>query len=338
LGDEAALKRSQAELREGSSPRPTSSSEWLAEDAAVKDGAVVVTASSIISQQVDVAFLASGGQDAPQWSQLITPVTSGAPPQQAEGKKKGGKKGKKGGQSTALPQVGHSFDLNRAETRLEERWGAGDQLRDWNEEFQSCRELPRGTLEERAFRARALYRVHSEFQVAARLGAVAISENHIMAMNPMDPPETRVYSYNNIFFSYAVDSRGFFAEVGGEAAAKAVARLDLNAVKTLAQLDIPKLHTLLTAVLDYKGRRMVCQSIIPGILQGEKASKVVYGSVDNGETVACEPQMHALMKQAAGPLLLAETPVQPLGKGKAKNGEDLLAARPLMGGAAEGGK
>ena len=40
---------------------------------------------------------------------------------------------------------------------------------------------------------------------------------------------------------------------------------------------MPGIHTLGTAVVDYCGHRLVAQSIIPGILQGEMMSQLHYG-------------------------------------------------------------
>lgn len=51
--------------------------------------------------------------------------------------------------------------------------------------------------------------------------------------------------------------------------------------------------------MDYCGRRLVAQTMIPGILHGERATKLVYGSVDNGETIAMEDKMTELMDEAA---------------------------------------
>lgn len=58
------------------------------------------------------------------------------------------------------------------------------------------------------------------------------------------------------------------------------------------------MHTILTAVIDYRGHRVVGQSIIPGILTNEKVSQVVYGSMDNGKTIARDDEFHQLVLKA----------------------------------------
>ena len=40
--------------------------------------------------------------------------------------------------------------------------------------------------------------------------------------------------------------------------------------------------------MDYRGYRVVCQTIIPGLLQREHDSAVVYGSIDTGQNITSE--------------------------------------------------
>lgn len=96
----------------------------------------------------------------------------------------------------------------------------------------------------------------------------------------------RMYIWNNIFFSFACDSREHYEKYGGDEAAYAAASLDLKGVEMYNKLDIEGLHTLGTVVVDYRGYRIIAQSIIPGILQREQENSVVYGSVDGGKTIA----------------------------------------------------
>lgn len=67
----------------------------------------------------------------------------------------------------------HTYDWNRAEDALLATYGMDTRgvLRDWNEEYQSCRELPSASLPERVLRDRTLYRVYSDFVEAASKGA-----------------------------------------------------------------------------------------------------------------------------------------------------------------------
>jgi hypothetical protein len=39
-------------------------------------------------------------------------------------------------------------------------------------------------------------------------------------MNPLDEKESHMFTWNNIFFSFATDSRGIFKDLGGDSAAR----------------------------------------------------------------------------------------------------------------------
>lgn len=210
----------------------------------------------------------------------------------------------------------HEYNLNRAEDELTASYGMDERgvLRDWNEEYQCCRELPSATLKEQIVRARVMYKIVSEFVESATQGAVAIVEGHIPPINPMDDVSAHVYVFNNIFFSLSIDGKFSAKDAASEEAAYSSANRDLQGVKAFNDADVTGLHTLATAVVDYLGVRVIAQSVIPGILQGEAASKLVYGSVDGGKTIASNEKMHALMLEAGEKLHIAERSIKPLGK------------------------
>jgi len=193
----------------------------------------------------------------------------------------------------------HTYNLNRGlETSFAFKSDT-EQLRDWNEEFQSCRELPTNSVQERIVRDLALVKVHDEFIEAATKGAMAVVHKALPPLNPIDPPSMHMYIMNNIFFSFATDARELFKDVGGEAAAFAAANNDLKGISAINSLNISGLYTLLTAVIDYRGYRVVAQSIIPGILHREQTSQVVYGSLDMGKTIKYDEKFHDLLKKAS---------------------------------------
>ena len=100
--------------------------------------------------------------------------------------------------------------------------------------------------------------------------------------------------------------------------------MQFDGVLALNNADIPGLHTLATCVMDYMGKRIVAQSIIPGILQGEETTKLVYGSIVQGQTVASNPDMHELMKKACASLLIGERVVTPLSSTNKEEGKQIL--------------
>lgn len=83
----------------------------------------------------------------------------------------------------------HKFNANRAEDDLISSFGMDERgvVRDWNEEYQCCKELPQTTLKERVLRARVMNKVGHEFVDAATTAAQAIVDGMIPAINPMDP-------------------------------------------------------------------------------------------------------------------------------------------------------
>ncbi|TMW57390.1 hypothetical protein Poli38472_003315 [Pythium oligandrum] len=218
--------------------------------------------------------------------------------------------------NTPVNSAKHEYNLNRAEDELCASFGMDERgvLRDWNEEYQCCRELPAESLKDQIIRSRVMYKIVNEFVDAATQGAVAIVEGHIPPINPMDDASAHVYVFNNIFFSLSVDGKPSAKDVVGEEAAFSSANRDLQGVKAFNEADINGLHTLATAVIDYLGTRVIAQSVIPGILQGEAASKLIYGSVDGGKTIASNEKMHKLMLEAGEKLHIAERSIQPLGK------------------------
>ncbi|KAJ1983333.1 Intracellular distribution of mitochondria [Dimargaris cristalligena] len=204
----------------------------------------------------------------------------------------------------------HTFDASRAsESYLNYGIEASDSLRDWNDELQTHRELPRSNLQERVLRDRLINKVQADFAEAAAKGAMAVVEGNVTPLNPLDTPETHMFIYNNIFFSKGLDGRAMFADIGGDAAAHVATGKDLEGVRLVNSIDLEGACTLGTVVVDYRGTRVVAQSIVPGIFRRQEDSSPAYGSVDSGVTVSADPQFHELAGSLAKYLHLAENTV-----------------------------
>ncbi|VVC89605.1 unnamed protein product [Leptidea sinapis] len=199
----------------------------------------------------------------------------------------------------ASPMLEHTVDAIRAEDTFSSKLGYEEhipgQTRDWNEELQTTRELPRSTLPERLLRERAIFKVHSDFVAAATRGAMAVVDGNVMAINPGEEPKMQMFIWNNIFFSLGFDVRDHYKDLGGDAAAFVAPRNDLQGVRVYSAVDTAGLHTLGTVVVDYRGYRVTAQSIIPGILEKEQEQSVVYGSIDFGNTVLSHPKYMQLL-------------------------------------------
>lgn len=201
------------------------------------------------------------------------------------------------------PQLEHSLDAIRAEDTFSAKLGYEEhipgQSRDWNEEIQTTRELPRKNLAERLLRERAIFKVHSDFVTAATRGAMAVIDGNVMAINPGEETKNQMFIWNNIFFSLGFDIRDHYKELGGDAAAFVAPRNDLHGVRVYSAVDVEGLYTLGTVVIDYRGYRVTAQSIIPGILEKEQEQSVVYGSIDFGKTVLTHEKYLELLNKAS---------------------------------------
>ncbi|RUS33254.1 clustered mitochondria-domain-containing protein [Jimgerdemannia flammicorona] len=207
----------------------------------------------------------------------------------------------------AVTRTPHTYDPTRpADSYLNFGTDTVDSLHDWNDELQSHRELPRGDLQERVLRERLINKIQADFADAAVRGAIQVVAGAVVPLNPTDPPESYMYLYNNIFFSKGSDGRGTFEALGGDEAAHVATGKDLEGVKTLNGADIEGLYTLGSVIVDYKGVRVVAQSIVPGIFRRQDENSIIYGSVDNGTVISADPKFHELVGQAAKSLHLAE--------------------------------
>ncbi|KAM8713141.1 hypothetical protein ACLKA7_013453 [Drosophila subpalustris] len=202
----------------------------------------------------------------------------------------------------SAPQLEHTVDAIRAEDAFSSKLGYEEhipgQTRDWNEELQTTRELPRKTLPERLLRERAIFKVHGDFVTAATRGAMAVIDGNVLAINPGEDAKMQMFIWNNIFFSLGFDVRDHYKELGGDHAAFVAPRYDLHGVRVYNAVDVEGLYTLGTVVIDYRGYRVTAQSIIPGILEREQEQSVVYGSIDFGKTVLSHPKYLELLRLA----------------------------------------
>ncbi|CAN0264900.1 unnamed protein product, partial [Discosporangium mesarthrocarpum] len=87
---------------------------------------------------------------------------------------------------------------------------------------------------------------------------------------------------------------------------------NVTALNNLADTFHPELSikTLATAVVDLKGRRIIAQSIIPGILQGDQLNKVVHGAVEHGQPLKSKDSVSDLLREVGKRLMIAEREVE----------------------------
>lgn len=184
--------------------------------------------------------------------------------------------------------------------------------RDWNEEFQVCKDLPTENVFQRIQRDRAFNKIYYDFIEAAKKGAVAIVNKSIPALNPMDDEHQHVFVYNQIFFSFAVDNKENYKDVSSTDSnpTYTATNHDLLGLRTLQVIDIDGLHIIATCHINYRGYRVIAQSIIPGILTNtDQNSLTEYGSVDDGQTIHSNEEFNELMKKLCEHLAIKECTV-----------------------------
>ncbi|RDW51739.1 clustered mitochondria-domain-containing protein, partial [Yarrowia lipolytica] len=176
-----------------------------------------------------------------------------------------------------------------------------DDTREWSEDLQSLKELPRETINDRVVRERHLNKTYFDFTEAAVAGAVQVVHGEIQPINPSEPEASHIFLHKGIFYSVGADGSGTYAEIGGDEAARVASAKDLQAVQQLVQFDFPEIASLCTTVVDYQGKRIVCQSPVPGIFrQPENAPpQVKYGSVEGAEEIASEQEFGDAFKPIA---------------------------------------
>ncbi len=87
-------------------------------------------------------------------------------------------------------------------------------MRDWNEEFQTARELPKESLADRVFRERLIAKLFAEYSDAAARGAVLVARGEVGPLNPTEGRDAQIFVYNNVFFSFGTDGVGTFTSEG----------------------------------------------------------------------------------------------------------------------------
>ncbi|KAJ5174547.1 Clustered mitochondria protein [Penicillium canariense] len=206
----------------------------------------------------------------------------------------------------------HQPDITRSqESYLISGVDNAETLRDWNEEFQTTRELPRDTVQDRVFRERLTSKLFADYNEAAARGAVLVARGEVAPLNPTEARDAQIFVYNNIFYSFGADGVGTFTSEGGDEAARVAVGKDVLGIKAVNQLDIPGLFTPGTVVVDYLGKRIVGQSIVPGIFKQREPGEhqIDYGGVEGKEVVATHPDFQPVFEKLSKALRIKQHPV-----------------------------
>lgn len=206
----------------------------------------------------------------------------------------------------------HQPDITRSqENYLISGVDNAETLRDWNEEFQTTRELPRDTVQDRVFKERLTSKLFADYNEAAARGAVLVAKGEVAPLNPNDPLDAHIFVYNNIFYSFGADGAGTFTAEGGDEAARVAVGKDVLGIKAVNQLDISGLFTPGTVVVDYLGKRIVGQSIVPGIFKQREPGEhqIDYGGVEGREVIVRHPDFVPVFEKLSKALRIKPHPV-----------------------------
>ncbi|XP_062854364.1 clustered mitochondria protein homolog [Trichomycterus rosablanca] len=160
----------------------------------------------------------------------------------------------------------HSHKINYS-SRLGLEQSLNTQAPDWNEELQAARDLPQTTLEQRLQRDKALLQVNSAFVWSVAQAAEKVLDGLIDPINGSN--ETPAFLWGGLFLSIGGPGAQW---CGGERGRRAAQRLEMKAIEAYSDLegDLQALHTLPTALADYRGLRLCAQGLAPGIQAQEQ--------------------------------------------------------------------
>jgi protein TIF31 len=214
------------------------------------------------------------------------------------------------GLSFSIP---HRYDMLRAQEDAANTFGSDvfSPPREWNEEIQAIRALPVVTPHDKLTCLKYSQKIFSEFSDVCKSAAVAVFEGHIQPVNPNEIKDNHVYIFNNIFFSKAMESKESFKLCEGNEASRKYAALDLKNQRLIQSVNIQGLNTVLTAIVDYKGDRLVAQTVVPGILTpGERSARLLYGCLEHQKPISCKEVALSVLSEAASKLHLAKRNVK----------------------------
>ena len=200
--------------------------------------------------------------------------------------------------------------------------------------MQSVRTFKSADISETVMKAKYIHNIYQEFKDAVRTGALAISDGHIAPMNPLDVEKAHVYVYNNIFYSQAVESKESFKICDGDVASRKLAGHDLKNQKLIQSFDLDGLCTVLSCIVDFKGARLIGQTIIPGVLQvGVHSARLLYGAIERGKRLTVKNEGLRIMNSLFSELFVVErkitaTPTFTLSP-TGENGEGMIDPAPL---------
>lgn len=169
---------------------------------------------------------------------------------------------------------------------------------DWNEDIQAIRDLPSTNFQERILKERLMHKTMLDFTRTATSTAIDVIRGNLTAMNAPETPDKQIFLKDGIFYTSPAATADTCESTGGLEAARYLASKDLATIKILNRADVADVHSLVTCIVDYMGKRVICQAPIPGIFDSPE-EKVRYGVTSDATTIAHDEQFEESFKLIA---------------------------------------
>ena len=138
-------------------------------------------------------------------------------------------------------------------------------VRQWNQVTQEVLSLPDDDFQQQYQKQKQCSRAHTEYIDFATRSAMNCADGQVLPLstNGGDTADSLVYVVSDTFISQALDNK--LLKDPPKGLARVMAKQDLHGISALRECK-SDLRTVSTVVLDYKGKRILCQALIPGIL------------------------------------------------------------------------
>lgn len=191
-----------------------------------------------------------------------------------------------------------------------------DNAKDYNEDFQTTREITPTSIGERVTRDRSLCQTAADFASAATQGVCKIVEGAVKPLNPDDAEDLedeedagKLYLSQGIFYTHGSDFAQPYVGISSPITARKAAKKDIAGVEQLMKYQNSALCPVLSTVVDYCGERLIAQAPVPGIFRESDEPLIVYGQTEEQSTVQFNEKVDELMKGLAEMLRLKKHPV-----------------------------
>lgn len=175
-------------------------------------------------------------------------------------------------------------------------------IKDWNEDIQAIRELPNESFQDRILKEKIIHKSLADFTRTATETAINIIKGNLSPMDPNEDADKQIYLKNGIFYTSGATTADLFEQTGGVEASRYTSNKDISAIKVLNRIDAQGVHSLVSCIVDYMGKRVVCQAPVPGIFNQSPDGddeKVAYGLSSDSSKILFNESFNEPMKQIA---------------------------------------